>query len=210
MKKIVLLVAFLSATFISVRAQSEHYYYYQGNKIYLNLDLKRISVNSFTEDVSFLDRVLSDNFSVSDVVPQYGVNPAIYYFEIEFSNSLTEVNYHSIINSINTHISIKKTSPTYKINEHKLGCTNSFYVKLKRSDDIYVLDQYVNNFNLEIQQQDKYMPLWYVISTSKEHENSLQLSNIFYESGLFETAEPEFIGQMVEFSNNPFFGDQWD
>jgi len=34
--------------------------------------LKRISVNSFTADTRFLNRVLSDNFSVSDVVPQLG------------------------------------------------------------------------------------------------------------------------------------------
>jgi|GEM_PF-4642801 len=33
------------------------------------------------------------------------------------------------------------------------------------------------------------MPLWYVISSSKGHGNSLKLSNIFYENGLFETAK---------------------
>jgi len=120
--KNIFLVAFLLITLLSTKAQSEHYYYYQGEKIYLDLDLKRISVNSFTQDISFLDGVLSDNFSINDVVPQY----------------------------------------------------------------------------------DKYMPLWYVISTSKEHENSLKLFNIFYESSLFETAEPELIEQIAEFSNDDF------
>jgi len=215
MKKILFLVAFLSATFISVRAQSEHYYYYyQGEKIYLDLDLKRISVNSFAEDTTFLSRILSDNFSVSNVVPQYGTNPIIYYFEIEFENSLIETNYYSVINSLNAHPNTKKASPTYMVSGSKLGLSNNFYVKLKKTTDITILEQYVKNFGLEIPRQDKYMPLWYVIGSSKEHENSLKLSNIFYESGLFETAEPELIYHDISLngnplSNDPFFGDQW-
>jgi len=208
MKNILFLIVFFFITLLSVKAQSEHYYYYQGDKIYLDLDLKRISVNSFTQDTSFLDRILSNDFSIGEVVPQYKSNN-LYYFEIEFDNLLSEANYYSVIDNLNANQNVKKVSPAYKINEHKIGLTNNFYVKLKNVDDFFVLSQYVDNFNLEILQQDKYMSLWYVISTSKEHINSLKLSNVFYESGLFETAEPELTGQMVEFSNDPFFIDQW-
>jgi len=188
MKKILFLIAFLSATLISAKAQSEHYYYYQDEKIYLDLDLKRISVNSFTEDTSFLDRILSNDFSVSEITTQYKSNN-LYYFEIEFNNSLSEANYYSVIDNLNVNQNVKKASPTYTLGKSKAGLSNNFYVKLKKSTDIVVLEQQVENFGLEIVRQNQYRPLWYVIGTSKEHENTLKLSNIFYESGLFETAE---------------------
>jgi|GEM_PF-5341536 len=44
MKKILLLVAFLSATFIGARAQGEHYYYYKGEKVYLPLDKGNVNI----------------------------------------------------------------------------------------------------------------------------------------------------------------------
>jgi len=82
-----------------------------------------------------------------------------------------------IINSLNTHPNTRKASPTYLVNGSKLGLSNNFYVKLKKEADITILEQYVENFDLEIPRQDKYMPLWYVIGTAKEHGNSLKLSN---------------------------------
>jgi len=183
-------------------------YYYQGEKIYLDLDLKRISVNSFTEDTSFLDRILSNDFSISEITTQYKSNN-LYYFEIEFENSITQSDYYSIIGNLNTQSSVKKASPTFLLGDNKAGLSNNFYVKLKKTTDITILEQQVENFGLEILRQNKHRPLWYVISSSKEHINSLQLSNIFYESGLFESADPDFIFQDVSFSNDPLFNTQW-
>jgi len=124
MKNILILVVFLIATFIGTKAQSEHYYYYQGDKVYLDLDLKRISVNSFTADTRFLNRVLSYDFSVGEVSPQYR-SENLYYFEIEFNNPLSEANYYYIIDSLNTDPNVKKASPSYRLNDNNLKISHN-------------------------------------------------------------------------------------
>jgi len=68
---------------------------------------------------------------VSEVVSQNGAG-GLYYFEIEFENSLIETNYYSVINSLNAHPNTKKVLPTYMVNGSKFGLSNNFYVKLKK------------------------------------------------------------------------------
>jgi len=105
--KNIFLVVFLLITPLSTKAQNEHYYYYHGEKIYLDLYLNRISINSFTQDTNFFSKILSDNFTVSEVIPRYSAD-GLYYFEIEFDNSISETNYHSVMNNLNAHIIRKK------------------------------------------------------------------------------------------------------
>ena len=50
----------------------------------------------------------------------------------------------------------------------------------------------------------------YILSCTKDNvKNSLELANQFYESGLFATAEPEFVYHNLLLSSDTYFGDQW-
>jgi len=95
------------------------------------------------------------------------------------------------------------------LNENKIGMSNNFHVKLKNLDDIAILEQYAESLGLEILRQNQYRPLWFVIGSSKQHESSLKLSNVFYESDLFESADPDFVYYIKGRSNDPLFSNQW-
>jgi subtilisin family serine protease len=62
-----------------------------------------------------------------------------------------------------------------------------------------------------IVEQDPFMPLWFVLSvTSASNYNTLKVTNIFYESGLFQSAEPDFmLENILACVNDPYFNDQW-
>lgn len=89
--------------------------------------------------------------------------------------------------------------------------THRFYVKLKQPDDIILLNNLVEQYQAEIEQEGDF-PLWYIIRCGlNSQQNALSLANIFYESGLFDVAEPEFINAIhVDCVNDPMFSQQWN
>ena len=89
--------------------------------------------------------------------------------------------------------------------------THRFYVKLKRQDDISLLNNLVEQYQAEIEQEGDF-PLWYIIRCGFGSQyNALSLANIFYESGLFAVAEPEFMNAIhLDCVNDPMFSQQWN
>jgi len=88
--------------------------------------------------------------------------------------------------------------PSFKDNaDSNIFVTHRFYVKLKADDDYATLQELANQYDAEIEKQDEYSPLWYILRWSlKSSYNALELANIFYESGLFAVSEPEIIGSI--------------
>jgi subtilisin family serine protease len=74
------------------------------------------------------------------------------------------------------------------------GLSNLFYVKLRKNEDIKILDSLAQENGIKILGTNKFMPLWCTLSCDKNSKgNSLQMANVLYESGLFDAAEPDFI-----------------
>lgn len=95
-----------------------------------------------------------------------------------------------------------------------MGISNNFYVKLKQGSDYEILVELAEKSNIKIRGRDRFMPLWYILSCDQNSTlNSIDAANYFYESGLFENTEPEFIlhnlfsGQVKP--SDPYFSDQW-
>ena len=88
--------------------------------------------------------------------------------------------------------------PSYTIGDgSNIFVTHRFYVKLWQSDDLSVLQDMATQYNAEIE-KDSDLPLWYILrSDLLSSFNALELANIFYESGLFSAAEPEFMGGII-------------
>lgn len=86
-----------------------------------------------------------------------------------------------------------------------------FYVKLNRSEDIVLLASLADSMGASIVGHNTYMPLWYVLSCTKYSiGNALQVANLFYESGLFGAAEPDFIGSVkADCVNDTYASTQW-
>ena len=105
------------------------------------------------------------------------------------------------------------TSPSYKVAHDSIDVyiTERFYVKLKHSNDESLLQKFALDNNVEIVKVAS-VHLWYILKCTEQTKgNSLQTANLFYESGLFAAAQPEFINAYrVTCSNDVYFYDQWN
>ena len=98
-------------------------------------------------------------------------------------------------------------------NGNELGITNIFYVKLKRIQDIALLQDFAAETGTKIL-SDSFLSLWYMLSCSQDSSgNALELSNRAYESGLFAAVDLELSGdihiQAVSY-NDPLYTSQWN
>ncbi|MBN8566005.1 MAG: S8 family serine peptidase, partial [Flavobacteriales bacterium] len=76
----------------------------------------------------------------------------------------------------------------------KQGITDRFIVKLKMEADIALLNEMVRQNGLYIREQYKYDRKVYIVEVPKSTGfNGLEVANIFYESGKFSSAEPDFL-----------------
>ncbi len=97
------------------------------------------------------------------------------------------------------------------VNGKEIGMSQYIYVKLKQEKDVTILESLASENMVEVIGNDKFMPLWYILSCDKSSKgNALEMANLFYESGYFESAEPDL---MVDFlmgcTNDPLFAEQW-
>ena len=74
-----------------------------------------------------------------------------------------------------------------------------------------MLEEFAEMEKVLIVGQDKNMPLWYVLSCGENSNgNAIDLANKFFESGLFESSQPDFLDTIeVTCRNDIYFTDQW-
>lgn len=206
-------------------SQNNYYYYYNNQKIYINLDKEYIAINSsintvFLENYStnyisktdFIESNVRSYTIPKDAIAQSRVALKNYYTEIKVTNTIKNntQNYNNFISLLNQNPNTIKASPCFIYQGKRLGLTNNFYVKLKSLSDETLLYNYVQSNDLEVIGSDPYSPEWYVISCTKQNSlNALEYANQFHESGIFESAEPEFTYHDLQASTDPFFSDQW-
>ena len=213
-------VLFIVLGFYTMKGQS-FYYYYNNQKIDVSLDKEYISVSSLTEkcflESDSLNIKQRTQFSKNDNIRMLqsnlgNVNTDIYYCEVQLKGATfnNASNYLNFIDKLNKRTSILKVSPCFKTTSGaKLGLTNYFYVKIKPQGK-RTLYSYAEKNKVKVISQVPYMKEWYILSCTKDNvKNSLELANQFYESGLFATAEPEFVYHNLLLSNDTYFGDQW-
>lgn len=91
-------------------------------------------------------------------------------------------------------------SPFYIVGDatEAYGVSNLFYVKLKSRDDFDKLEELAKEYKVEILGDNKLLPLWFTLSCDKESAgDAIDMANAFYESGLFEYAEPDIMGAVM-------------
>ena len=89
--------------------------------------------------------------------------------------------------------------------------SNHFYVKLKNDSDTTQLKQIAMETKTEVLREVLYTDKWYVLEASKESvSNSLDVSNIFYESGYFDKVDPGFILDLSRnCASDTRYSEQW-
>lgn len=93
----------------------------------------------------------------------------------------------------------------------EVGLSHLFYVKLKKEADLQKLEKLAEAHNVEILGNNEYMPLWYTLACSKESSgNSLEMANLFYESNLFTSCQPDLLcDDDLLIVNDPYYSEQW-
>lgn len=102
-------------------------------------------------------------------------------------------------------------APSFRVNGKEIGLSQFFYVKLKQEQDIELLEKLAEEKKVEIVGNDGFMPLWYILSCDKNSRgNALEMANLFYETGLFTSAQPDFMEDYgANCRNDTFFNQQW-
>ena len=87
--------------------------------------------------------------------------------------------------------------PSYTREGTNIFVTHSFLVKLKGSDDLPILQNMAEQYNVKIVKEEL-LPLWYLLVCNlPSSSNALDTANRFYESGKFAVSEPNFMGGLV-------------
>jgi hypothetical protein len=160
-----------------VNAQSNFYYYYKGNKVFLELDKSKVYLvanqdfnTSETSNIGLINYTL-----ITDEVMTSNKSA-----KIEFVTEPTLIQYYQKVNLLKGLPNVKSIGLYFKkTGMPSIGTSNYFYVKLKSTNDFSILQNYCLQNNVQIVKQIPYMPEWYILSTINPQFTSLELSNIF-------------------------------
>jgi len=207
--------------YLTINAQETSYYFYnyKGEKVYLSL-------NTSCAFISLKEQQLPENIKKSNIVKakelksdksdkkQYknrkGKNR--FYTELNFNNKMSDKQYLHLLSDIKSENKDAIISPYFRLeNSDTIGLSNFFYVKLKAIADTVLLRQKAELMNCIIMEEDAFMPLWFVLSTTESSNfNAMECANIFYESGLFQAANPDLMVNLVHGVNDTYFSQQWN
>ncbi|WP_415060187.1 S8 family peptidase [Flavobacterium sp.] len=210
MKKLFYLI-FLSS--IASFSQTK-YYYFKGQKINIELDKRFLTINVSNE--TSVNSIMEYGFK--DFVFLKDVKDSTKWAKIEFTppHIYSDMEYLQKINSLRNNSSVLTVSPSFiTSNGATIDMSSYFYVKLKSLNDVQLLHTISLAKNVEVIEQNQFMPLWFTLKCNKTTlDNALEVANYFYETGFFDGAVPDFMD--VVFSNNnsdctndPLFQQQW-
>lgn len=193
--------------------QTPYYYVYQGENIYLYLNTQKAYLDT---DIDFDQTQLNNQ----DLLPfQLKTDNTVVngetkkWSKIEFDTQLTETEYFQKLDDLKlASTSIDLIQPSFiTMDGDEIDMSSYFYVKLNQASDLTILQQEANNKNVLIIEQNQFMPLWYTLRlTSQTNDNTLNISNYFYDTGYFSAIEPDFIfDNYIQCSNDPLFPTQW-
>jgi subtilisin family serine protease len=191
---LILVITFIS---VAVNAQNE-YYYYKGEKIPITINQSKLSVflkeSSLVSSMPNLSSLSGKEYSISrlinDNTSSIASQAEISGLEITIDNPEEYSEFYDLL----------KNDPIVKAIEYVIGdsypvmVSNLFYVKLKESGDTITLRQIANNTKTDILRRVANTDKWYVLEATKESiSNSLDVSNIFTETGYFDKIDAGFI-----------------
>lgn len=181
-------------------AQSNYYYYYNGSKIFLELDKAKINIitNQNFNTVETLNIGLK-NYTLE----QDGVLSTNKLAKTEFITEPSTIEFYQKLNLLKNNPNIKNIGFYFKRNgTTSIGTSNFFYVKLKTINDFPILQDFCIQKSVQIVKQVPYMPEWYILSTTNSQFSSLELTNQFYESNLFADVDPAFMFNFRKSNDN--------
>ena len=188
MKKVLLFASCVFSLVLTSEAK-QSYYYHQGNRIPISVSDENTIVYSIDNTLR-TKRLVDGNEYHSQVVSRRKA-----------------LNDKSINATSKEYIVVGDSGTTVEM-------SNRFYVQLYDSKtDIKKLQDVAKKTNTIVSGQVPYMPDWYeLIVCNSSIDNSLEMANYFYETGLFKDVDPGFIFNFTTsacVSDSHFTSDQW-
>jgi len=198
---------------LELSAQSD-YYWYRGKKVKLekSTDKKFVLYKSEKQD-------LSKTFQASNVdVKKEGVTKVSKSIRMHQSYSHVPKKW-AIVESSDFTQSTMASDPNvlyegsfYKAKgKDEVAISHMFYVKLFKPEEIALLEEIAELNKTIVLGNNEFMPLWYTLECTKNSKgNSLEMANVFFETGVFQYAEPDFMADFAPVCvNDSYYEDQW-
>ncbi len=166
--------------------ETDFYYYYNGNKIPLILNENKVVV-SIPKDCAETSERIRANVQILTTVRDE-------IFDI-FVISRSEFEKLTSMDSWEEDAKSVILTSIYFTEENIEVCASPYLnVRLKKEQDIDILNSYAEEYRLQIIRNVPLLPLWYILSLSLESEkNSVQCANELYETGLFAASVPDLV-----------------
>lgn len=186
------------------------YYWCNGERIPLQrLDNKRFVVfkTSDIETVSAALKSKNTDIHISEYTVKSPAVKSARLFTDSYSATVTDTV------PLLASSEVIYSAPGYQnANGTEIGISNLFYVKLKDNADKSELDEMAAENGVTVMYRNAFMPLWYTLSCSNlSAGNALDMANLFYESGKFAAAHPDFMTfEVTGIVNDELYAEQWN
>ncbi|MCL2727411.1 MAG: hypothetical protein FWD56_03415 [Bacteroidales bacterium] len=194
-----------TSTTRSINFNDVSYYLLDGQKIPVRKNDGKFYVMFHTSEVGKITEQLSKvDIKLKNLTDVQGIN--LYSINVigsgvnkfsDFKSATIEGEYETV------KLALSHTlywAPYYQFLERfegidEFGITNLFYVKLKSLKDMDLLMKLAKENLVELIGSDKFLYGWYLLAcTNHSKGDALEMTNLFFESGLFENASTDVFG----------------
>ena len=190
--------------------QTGNFYYYQGEKIFLQQNSNKIFIKFAQKaDRKQISELINDNASLQ-LAAGKNIDDHSYYFVILETKNENDLVSSAVLQTLRASPVIVSATPLFLYNKLSQGLTDEFVVKLKSTTSRNQLEELTEKNNCFIKEENLFVSNQFMLSVSKNaNMNAMEMSRLFYESNLFEFAEPNFVLIDIFNSNDTYFDDQW-
>lgn len=193
-------------------ALSQDYsYYYQGKKVFYKTSTSKMLVRFKDNSNSEERRAAITSQNIFQSFREVSSVSGLYILDIDNKFS-TAAEFESKITNFKNNSNISYSSP-FLINSEgrEIGSlTDEFVVKLKESSNFSQLELLANKYKVTIVKQYEFDQFTFFLSSGAvADKNVMELSKIFFESGIFDFAEPNFLIFNAQGTDDTFYNDQW-
>ena len=221
MKKALLLILVLQSFTLVLLAQTNKspsgesvFYYYKGQKVYFNVTYKKIvvgfaeghSINEIKNLVFAQSKIPGDSVKTTAVKNQC---------QVKLDKIINEAIGKSVALALkNNKIVLYARACIVGINGKLSSYGNEFIVKLKPGTTQLQLNALLTQYNCKMQRAYMFDKSTFILGAGAANDyDGLKMANKFFESGLFEYAEPDLeMYNAIDLAppNDPLYYLQWD
>ncbi len=172
-----------------------NYYYYKGKQKALTID--KSQVNVFTTTTFQKSSVA--NLTTKDFELKNTNTPTEKWATVDFGSQLNAFEFIQKVNALRNNPNIVGIGYHYKDKKGKsVGTSNQFFIKLKKPEDLPLLQQQAIAKNAVVIKPLDSENTWYALKTTRNsNSTAVELANQFIETGLFEEMDAAFLLHFV-------------